>query len=89
MFSTLILAAPFVAMVTYLIVDSVLLDRPRNWYGRFYVTTCPWCASAWIAAAVTIAVWPEYPILWWGTCWWLAVVAYFASSFLASKASEA
>lgn len=89
MLSTLIIAAPFVAMTTYLVVDSVLLDRPRNWYGRFYVTTCPWCTSAWIAAATTLTVRPEYPVLWWGTCWWLAVIAYFATLLLAVKASEA
>lgn len=88
MFATLILSAPFVAMVTYLVVDSVILDKPRNWYGRFYVTSCPWCTSAWVAAITTLAVWPAYPILWWGACWWLAVTAHFAVMFLAVKASE-
>lgn len=88
-FQALILAAPFVAMVTYLIKDSVLLDKPREWYGRWYVTTCPWCSSAWFALAVTAAVWPPNIVLWWGACWWLALVAYFALQFLAAKAAEA
>ena len=53
MLTTLTLCVFLTAQLTYLVVDSVILDRPRSWLterGRFYVLGCPWCLSAWVAA---------------------------------------
>ena len=84
-----LMAAAFVAQVTYLVVDSVLLDRPRRWYSRWYLFGCPWCFSAWVAFFVTAWVRPPEAILWWGAIWWLGLVAYFALQYLAVRAAEA
>lgn len=77
-----------VAMLTYLIVDSVLLDKPRQWYGRYYLPSCYWCTSAWIAAATTAATQPPHPVAAWAWLWWTGIAAYLALQWLAKSVAE-
>ncbi len=89
MLSSLTLPAAFlVAQITYLIVDSRFLDWPRALYRMLYVFTCPFCISAWIAAATTLALHPNYPVLWWATIWWIGVALYHLWHILAGIAAN-
>jgi hypothetical protein len=87
MWPTLIFSVFLTAMVTYLVVDSVLLDKPRDWLTarskRTYVITCPWCFSAWVAAACVGT--SDLPLRSWGMVWWAGAFAYFLISALAAR----
>ncbi|HPK13796.1 MAG TPA: hypothetical protein PLP55_14120 [Phycicoccus elongatus] len=86
MLTTLILCVFLTAQLTYLVVDSVILDRPRGWITErrdFYVLSCPWCLSAWVAAA--LVAFNGLPVLSWGAVWWGGVAAYFVGQWLATK----
>lgn len=53
--------------------EDTILDRPREWFirkvpwGEEWVT-CPWCAGAWVSAAVWLA--------WVASPHWATIVAF-------------
>ena len=79
-------------VLTYLAMDAVIFDRPRTLFmrqagGRLdALLACPWCTSAYTAAAVVAGA-DRYgsvplPVATWFAVWAVAVVAYFAARFL-------
>ena len=55
-----------------------------HWLGT--LITCVWCASMWVAAAVTVVLWAAGPIVLPAVVWWLLP---FALSSVAATADQA
>lgn len=95
MWPTLILCGLAAAQITYLVVDSVILDAPRDWVmERFdrhaYVITCPWCFSAWASAGAVALLHHriDYDVIAWAAVWSIACFWYWACQALASSAES-
>lgn len=75
-------------ILTYLAMDAVIFDRPRDWLHRAtrnrleVLLACPWCCSAYTAAAVVAAADLYGPVPLPGLSW-LAVWA--VAGFLAAR----
>jgi hypothetical protein len=55
--------------LTRLVVKDTVTERFRRWFAHryegplVYLSTCPWCMSIWIAAAVVALTW-GVPLAW-------------------------
>lgn len=59
------------------VIDGEVYRFAQRWrrspFWLAELISCPWCASGWVAAVVTVAVWATaglaLPLLWWGAVW--------------------
>lgn len=92
MFPTLIVAGMATAQITYLVTTSAIFDKARDAIGGIhsevrYWIYCPWCFSAWVSLAVTLALGPAKPVLAWAAIWWIGCVGYWLGQALEKAAS--